>query len=286
MYPVELLLAAGVLALTLVGRREHLTFTSTLKDIRESADPAELDRIFALAPDSLQRRATALNAAMKNTEDLSKTYVAKIVQEFQTKVYVPATAPITESVVDNFVAEQKSSYQAAPTSLLTAFFLEAYSTGDAKRLLVSYLDLKPAAAPLAVASIPSSSTEMSIPSALEQMRDMLLEYKVTGKSEYKSAYEGTKAWLDRYIADLNVQLTRESDAISAEVTAYQSANPDMTQTQAEFQRVVKEGPELENRYLTLKKQMDQTTTPDTTGLYVKGVIAAGLALGAAVLSFV
>lgn len=286
MYPVELLLAAGVLALTLVGRREHLTFTSNVKDIRESADPAELDRIFALAPGSLQRRATALNTAMQNPEDLSKTYVAKIVQEFQTKVYVPATAPITESVVDNFVAEQKSSYQAAPTSSLSAFFLEAYSTGDAKRLLVSYLDLKPAAAPLAVASVPTSSTEMSIPAALEQMRDMLLEYKVTGKSEYKSAYEGTKAWLDRYIADLNVQLTRESDAISAEVTAYQTANPDMTRTQTEFQRVVKEGPELENRYLTLKKQMDQTTTPDTTGLYVKGVIAAVLALGAAVLSFV
>lgn len=292
MYTRELLFAAGLLLLLLLGRREHLTFTDTVKDIRNTVDQAEQDRIFAMAPASLQQKATALNAAIPAGADRSKSFVAAIVRDFQTEVYVPATAPITETVVDNYITQSRRKWQELATAYANhpengpgfSFYLETYSNGDAKRLLMTYLNLAPARAPLPLSTVPTSSSNVSIPRLLEQMRDNLLEYKMTGQSEYKSVYEGTKSWLDTYIADLNTQLTKDADAITSDVATYRSANTEMTQTQADFQRVKTEGPQLDDAYRTIKTQMDQNPVADTTGLYVKGGIAAALALGAIVLA--
>jgi hypothetical protein len=119
------------------------------------------------------------------------------------------------------------------------------------------------------------------------MRDNLLEYKMTGDPRYKSAYDGIKAWMDQYVSTLNTQLAREADAITTDVATYRNANQEMTQTQNEFQRVKTEGPQAENTYLTIKKQMDQIPTFEPSNdSYIKVGIAAGLALGAGVLAFV
>jgi hypothetical protein len=273
MYTRELLLIAGILLLVFLGRREHLSFTDTIKDIRRSVDQAEQDRIFALAPTSLQQASQAVGG---------KPTVAMIVQDFQGRVYVPATAPITEEVVNNYVAQTLTRLQSREDAE-GVFFRNAYSNGDTKRLLMSYMGLTPTAATTPISNRPAAS--MSVPQVLEQMRDNLLEYKMTGKSEYKSVYEGTKAWLDQYIANLSTQLNLESDAITSEVDTYRSANTEMAQVQSDFQRVKTDGPALENTYLTLKKQMDQVPGPDTTGLYVKGGIAVGLIAGALALTF-
>jgi hypothetical protein len=285
MYTRELLLAVGLLLLLTFGRREHLAFTETIKDVRNTVSPEEQNRIFALAPASLQQAASAANAAGGYAVDRSKSILAQIVRDFQTDIYVPATAPVTEAVVDNFVSTKRAYYQANPTASNVAFFTAAYSNGDAKRLLVAYLNLTPAGTIPPISNLPtSSSSSVSIPNLLEQMRDNLLEYKMTGRSEYKSVYEGIKAWLDQYITNLNLQLARESDTITSDVTSYRSANSEMTQTQADFQRVKTEGPKLEDSYLTIKKQMDQVPGPDTSGLYVKGGIAVGLVVGAIALT--
>ena len=279
------LLVVGILLLLVaLSRREHLAFTETIKDVRNTVSPEEQTRIFALAPASLQQKANALNAAQQNPIDRSKAHVSAIISDFQASVYVPATDPITETVVDNYVARVRGFLQEVPLdpgNLMTPFYLEAFSNGDAKQLVMAYIGLAPAAAPLPIASLPTASTSSaSIPSLLEQMRDNLLEYKMTGRSEYKSVYDGTKAWVDQYIANLNTQLTREADAITTDVNAYRSANSEMTQTQTDFQRVKTEGPVLEDSYLTIKKQMNQVPGPDTTGLYIKGGVAVGLIVGA------
>jgi hypothetical protein len=246
--------------------------------------PEEQTRIFALAPASLQQKAIALNTAQQNPIDRSKTHVSAIISDFQGSVYVPATDPITETVVDNYVARVRGFLQEIPLdpgNLMTPFYLEAFSNGDAKQLVMAYLGIAPAAARLPIASLPTSSTTAaSIPNLLEQMRANLLEYKMTGRSEYKSVYDGTKSWLDQYISSQTMQLNREADQITSDVTTYQTANADMTQTQTDFQRVKTEGPKLEDSYLTIKKQMDQVPGADSTGLYIKGGIAVGLILGA------
>jgi hypothetical protein len=278
------LLVVGILLLLLLGRREHLSFTGSIKDIRDTVDQAEQDRIFALAPTSLQQSARAANAAGGYPVDRSKSILAQIVRDFQADVYVPATAPMTEAVVDNFVASKRAYYQANPTASNASFFAGAYSNGDAKRLLVAYLNLTPAGTIPPISTLPTSSTSVSIPGLLEQMRDNLLEYKMTGRSEYKTVYEGIKAWLDQYIANLNLQLTREADTINTDVTTYRFVPSELRQTQAEFQQVKTDGPKLEDSYLTIKKQMDQVPVPTSSGLYVKAGIAAGLLAGAIALT--
>jgi hypothetical protein len=271
------LLLAGILLLVLFGQREHLTFTETIKDIRNTVDQAEQDRIFAMAPQSLQSRATA------TSPDRTKTLIAGIIKDFQTEVYAPATAPITDLAVDTFVESKRVYYRSNPNAYAAAFYEEAYSNGDARRLLRSYFGLQ---TPLISADrLPTSpESPASVPQVLEQMRDMLLEYKVSGDARYKTAYDNLKGWMDRYVSTLNLQLVREADGITTEVSTYASANTDLTKTQADFRTAVKEGPEVENIYTTIKRQMDQTPLPDSSGTYVKAGIAGGLILGAIALS--
>jgi hypothetical protein len=278
MYTRELLLAAGILLLVFLGRREHLAFTDTIKDLRGTVTTEERDRIFALAPTSFQQKATAATYQGLTAKD----YPIAIIQDFQTKIYIPATEPITEDVVNNYIAQTTTELQAAPNA--APLYLEVFRNGDAKRLVMAYVGL-PMTNDIPISNMPTSSTSASIPQVIGQLRDNLLEYKMTGQSQYKQIYEGNKAWLDQYIASLSSQLTREADAINADVTSYRTANSDMVQTQADFQRVKTEGPQAEDRYLTIKKQMDNVPVADMTGLYVKGGIAAGLVLGIVALSF-
>jgi hypothetical protein len=289
MYALGFLLA-GVLLLVLLSRREHLTISAPMVDIRDTAPPAEQDRIFAMAPTSLQTRATATNTAMANPVDRSKSFVAGIIRDFQADVYVQATAPITEAVITAWVASRKAMYQQARESPITTFYLEAYSNGDAKRLVMTYVGLTAAATTPPVTPPPVSSTTAtptSIPQALQYLQDNLLEYKMTGNSTYKTAYEGTKRWIDSYIATLNTQIARDADGIVSEIASHESANPDLTKSLADFQAVKANGPKVEDTYLTIKKQMDHHTGADApssdTSTYVKGGIAAGLIVGALVL---
>jgi hypothetical protein len=283
------LLLLGVLVLVALSRREHLTISAPMVDIRTTATQAEQDRIFAMAPTSLQTRATATNTAMGNPVDRSKSFVAGIIRDFQTEIYVPATAPITEAVVTTWVATKKTAYTTEPASPLTTFYLDAYSNGDAKRLVMAYVGVTPAATtpPVNSPPVPSTAPPTSIPQALQYLQDNLLEYKMTGNDTYKTAYDGTKRWIDSYIATLNTQVARDADGISSQITSYETATPELAKSQADFQAVKAEGPKLENTYLTIKKQMDQATgAPTDSGTYVKGAIAAGLGLGALVLAFV
>jgi hypothetical protein len=258
-------------------------------DIRDTVPPAEQDRIFAMAPTSLQSRATATNTAMGSPVDRSKSLVAAIIRDFQTDVYVMATAPITEAVVTAWAATKKTAYSTMSTSPLTTFYLDAYSNGDAKRLVMSYVGLTSAATTPPINPPPASSTATptSIPQALQYLQDNLLEYKMTGNDTYKSAYDGTKRWIDSYIASLNTQLARDADGISSQITSYDSAAPELAKSQADFQAVKENGPKVEDTYLTIKKQMDHRLGASSdTSSYVKGAIAAGLGLGVLALVFV
>jgi hypothetical protein len=288
MYATGLLLV-GVLVLLALTQREHLSFDATYKDISRMNDQVELDRIYALAPESL--RSLATNSPARNpleTGEKAKNLVGLLMTGFQREVYRPATAPITEAVITSYVTQvnQRLSQRTSDDPMFS-FFKTAFSSGDAKRLYMAYMNLTPDASIPPVNPLPTSSTSaVSIPNLLANMRDNLLEYKMTGDARYKTAYEGTKSWMDQYISTLNLKLTRESDAITDEVTRYRTANAEMTKTQADFQRVKTEGPKVENTYFTIKKQMDQIPVFDgSTDAYIKVGIAGGLAIVAGVLLF-
>lgn len=277
MYP---LLVAGILLLLLLGQREHLSFTQTIKDVRNTVDQAEQDRIFAMAPASLQRRAQTADPIRP------KLLVAQIIRDFQKDVYVTATAPITETVINSFVGSKKTYYAATPEALNAAFFLEAYSSGDAKRLLFSYFTVAPVAAPPPQAAPPTPSGSVSVYRVLDQMKSALLNYKMSGDTRYKTSYDGLKTWMDQYVSSVNTQLAQEANSITQDVNQYRTANTEIARIQTDFRRVQREGPEVENTYLTLKKQMDYVPETDQTSFYVKVGIAVGLVVGAIVLSLV
>ena len=283
------LLLLGVLVLVALGQREHLTISAPMVDIRSAQNAAETDRIYALAPQSLQSLAT--NSPAPNPlpgGDKPKNLIMVIIAAFQQAVYVPATDPITEPVVDSWIAQTLQYFGTQPDTPTNSFYKTAFSNGDAKRLIMSYLGLTSSSTIPPVNPLPtSSSAAVSIPNILAGLRDNLLEYKMTGDLRYKAAYDGIRVWLDNYVSTLNLKLTRESDAITNDVASYRNANQEMTQTQNDFQRIKTEGPRVENTYLTIKKQMDQLPTFDSSNSsYIKVGIAAGLALGAGVLAFV
>ena len=232
-----------------------------------------------MAPASLQRRAQAADPVRP------KILVAQIIQDFQREIYAPATAPITEVVVNSYVGSKRTFYAASPEVPQAAFFLEAYSSGDAKQLLLSYFNIRPVVAlPTQSPPPPPAEPGSLVFQVLDQMGESLLNYKMTGEARYKTAYDGLKAWMDRYVSSVNTQLAQQADALTAEANRYQTANTELAQTQRDFRRVQREGPEVENTYLTIKKQADQVPEPDQTSFYVKVGIATGLVVGAIVLS--
>jgi len=284
------LLLLGVLVLVALSQREHLTISAPMVDIRGGPTAAETDRIYGLAPESLKSLAT--NSPAPNPDpsggDKAKNLIVAIIRDFQGTVYVPATAPITETVVDTYIARTLQVFASRPDTPTMSFYKTAFSNGDAKRLVMAYMGLTSSSTVPPVNPPPTSSTSaISIPNILGSMRDNLLEYKMTGDPRYKSAYDGIKTWMDQYVSTLNTQLAREADAITTDVATYRNANQEMTQTQNDFQRIKTEGPKAENTYLTIKRQMDQIPTFEPSNdSYIKVGIAAGLALGAGVLAFV
>ena len=283
MYTRELLLAAGIVLLVFLGRREHLDIAAPMHDFTTGSTPDQKKVVFDMAPASLQRSAVLASTQKYGSDSSASLLVSNFVKEFQGRVYKASPTPITETMVETHVTEMKAAYTASTLDpILKAFFQEAYSNGDAKRLLMTYIGL--ASGNIPIGSVPTSSTGISLPTVLGQMRDYLLEYKMTGKSQYKTAYDGLKAWMDRYLSDLSTSLERDADTISADVNTYRSSNTEMTKTQTDFQTVKTQGPQLEDAYHTIKTQMDQTPLPDTTGLYVKGGIAVGLVVGAIALT--
>jgi hypothetical protein len=292
MYTQGLLLVAGILLLVILGRREHLAFTSTIKDIRRNTDTAEQERIFAMAPASLQQRANALVTEKKIPADRTKAFVAVPVADFQTEVYVAATGPITETMVDTYVAQAIPKWRNLATAYANhpesgpafSFILETYTNGEAKQLLMTYLGLTSTSTTPVTATATATATDLTLARALELFRDNLLEYKVTGNTAYKSAADGAKGWLDRYIATMNTEITKTADSISSQVSSYSTANADLTQTQADFQRVKTEGPAAEDTYLTNRKQLGNQPVVSDSSTYIKGGVAIGLVVGAIVLA--
>lgn len=252
---------------------------ATPKNIRTGADAAEAARIFAMAPTSMSAAATTLAATLSGTT--KEQVVAGLVVDFQNFVaYGVSSTFVSEADVDSFV-QARTQELATAQSGLAAFKLTHFQNGNVKSLLLTYFGISPSTMQSAALS------QANLVNALNVFRDNLLEYKLTGNAAYKTASDGAKSWLDQYIQSLNLQVTQTADSLNTQVASYTSANPELTKAQSDFQTLKTEGPKMEDRYQTIRRQMSQSSeAPDTTNLYVKGGIAAGLVLGAVVLSFV
>lgn len=251
---------------------------ATPKNIRTGADATEAARIFELAPASMKTAATTLAPLLQGVT--KEQIISGLVVDFQSFIAYGVTSTyVTEADVDSFV-QARSRDLAGAQSGIAAFKLTHFQNGNIKTLLLTYFGIEPSRMQSA------ALTQANLVNALGVFRDNLLEYKLTGNSAYKTAADGAKAWLDQYVQGLNLHVTQTADSINSQVASYTSANPELVKAQSDFQLLKAEGPKAEDTYQTIRRQMNQSTTPvaDTTSLYVKGGITLGLVLGAIALS--
>ena len=119
---------------------------------------------------------------------------------------------------------------------------------------------------------------------LEQYKSNLLEYKVTGQSEYKTRANTAEKWLKEYIAALNKSVQDDAAYINRFVKEYENTNPELIKFQKEIQHARKKGPELSDVYEGEKKILAEEPV-DESLFYTKAAALGGILALAAVASF-
>jgi hypothetical protein len=121
--------------------------------------------------------------------------------------------------------------------------------------------------------------------ALELYQKNYLEYKVTGNSAYKVAYENAEKWIQLYLKNLRNRVESDKEYVSNFLEEYARTNPELDSMRTNMQMIQQKGPELQDQYVTIKKGVETTPEPDSTYFYVKVVAIAGLLGIAAAVGF-
>jgi hypothetical protein len=129
-------------------------------------------------------------------------------------------------------------------------------------------------------SRPTPSVEpITFYNAVNLYRKNYLDYKLTGRAEFKTAYENAQAWITTYLGRLDKRITEDKEFVKTFMKEYEKTNPEIVALQGEMQRIRTEGPKLQDRYETEKK-MREEAPEDYTSHYVKGgVILVGIGIG-------
>jgi succinate dehydrogenase/fumarate reductase flavoprotein subunit len=121
--------------------------------------------------------------------------------------------------------------------------------------------------------------------ALELYRTNLVQYRVTGRTEYKTAYENAESWINTYLNGITDQITDGKTFVDGFLQNYSTANPDMDKLKTRFAQIRKEGPEAQDTYMTIRRINEQGDVPiDMTAHYVKAGVLVALIGAIAVLS--
>lgn len=119
--------------------------------------------------------------------------------------------------------------------------------------------------------------------AVEIYKQNYVEYKTTGRAEYKTAYETAQAWIEKYLQTMEKQLTDGRQSITTFVNEYASAGTTLGDLGDKMRTIKREGPASQDAYITIKR-INQDVPEDNTDLYVKAGIAAALAGVAGIMS--
>jgi hypothetical protein len=74
---------------------------------------------------------------------------------------------------------------------------------------------------------------------LDQYKSNLLEYKVTGQSDYKTRANTAEKWLKEYIGALNTSVQNDAAYINRFVKEYENTNPELIKIQKEIKNALK-----------------------------------------------
>ena len=312
MYGLVALLLLATALVVFSRQREHLSVSPPTIVAGDSEE--ESMRTFAMASSQMKTAFTSFAESpasgsmafptWANTPQKKAAYlVRRNVSLFMTEKYIPATSPITETDISSFVQSQISVLRGSnppPPPVLVV----NYENGAMTSLLKAYfIDQVPATGQTATPTGPGTGTEEtpppivspeSLPStpgdfgqAIEIFRSNYIQYRTTGQSTYKQAYEAAELWLNRYLTSVDSQLRRSNGDLKQFVDSYSNANPDMVALQGKMKSIATEGPEIQDEYETVKRVMSDEASRDPSqkwNYYVKGAIVAGILGIAAILA--
>ncbi len=141
------------------------------------------------------------------------------------------------------------------------------------------------APPLAPPPTPSTSVQ-SFSQALDIYRTNYIQYKTTGREEFKMAYENAEAWVVNYLKSMETQVSQGSKNITDFVNKYSNSETEFGKIAATMRQVKTQGPAVQDKYMTIKRVQSETTGDEEADLYVKASIVAALVGIAALVSFV
>ena len=124
--------------------------------------------------------------------------------------------------------------------------------------------------------IPSSSqSPTDFSQALEIFKTNYVQYRASGRPEYKIAYENANAYITSYLQSMQTEIENDRKYVNRFVAEYSNANPELTQLQSQFRTIRKEGPAVQDKYATIRRVNNEVPEINYTEYYVK----AGLIVG-------
>ena len=115
--------------------------------------------------------------------------------------------------------------------------------------------------------------------AMELYRINYIDYRATGRAEYKIAYENAEKWIQRYLDSMRTGIARDAANVQSFVQEYQTANPELVELQRKFQVIRETGPKLQDQYSTVRRLNTERPEMDYTSYYIRGgLIVAALGL--------
>ena len=294
MYAIGALVAIIAIVLLMSKTREGLENVPGKIEFDDPLVLANRDRMleyFLMAPQDMQndfvRYVLSPEYKKASPRDVTPEMIASfelqtMLRYFYESVYKPATNPITEADIATFLDKSLANGNNIPQ-----VYEKHIENGNiAKFLKAVFIDQvappkpKPASEPLPPVSI---QTPTDFGQATELYRQNYIQYKTTGRAEYKTAYETAQAWIEQYLQSMEKRVTDGRQSITSFIKEYAGSGTTLGELNAKMQTIKKEGPASQDKYITIKR-INQDVPEDNTNLYVKVGIAAALVGIAGVMS--
>lgn len=121
----------------------------------------------------------------------------------------------------------------------------------------------------------SSQAPADFGQAVDIYRQNYVQYKTTGRAEYKTAYEVAETWIQQYLQSMRSRIDNSKQTITTFVNQQAGAGTELGKLGDKMKSIKKEGPASQDAYITIKR-INEDVPQDNTNLYVKGAIAAAL----------
>ena len=112
---------------------------------------------------------------------------------------------------------------------------------------------------------------------LNAFKENLAEYRVTGNTANKTAYEGAQRGIEAVLAARQANIGSNQTYIQDFLNKYENANGTLVALHEKAQTIQKVGPKIQDEYEQAKRMNAVTATAaDNTTLYVKAAVVIGL----------